>query len=299
MKILIADGLDQNGQNILKEAGHELVVKHYELDELVKAIADYEGIIVRSATKVTQAVIDAGKNLKLIARAGTGIDNIEHQYARSKGIAVLNAPGANSHSVAELVFAHLLALARSLNLTKASLSEGRWEKKAFGNGIELAGKTLGIVGYGRIGKIVARLATAWGMSVIVYDVVDVKPEAGIKQVSLEVLLKSADFITLHTPKASQPLITEKEIGMMKKGVYIVNCARGNAIDEKALLAGLNSGQVGGAGLDVYSEEPPKDLELVKHPRVSCSPHIGASTIEAQERVGIEIANRVVEHIKSL
>ncbi|MFH1212740.1 MAG: D-2-hydroxyacid dehydrogenase [Candidatus Neomarinimicrobiota bacterium] len=299
MKILIADGLDQNGQNILKEAGHELVVKHYEPDDLVKAILEYEGIIVRSATKVPRAVIDAGKNLKLIARAGTGIDNIDHQYARSLGIAVLNAPGANSYSVAELVFAHLLSLARSLNQATNSLREGRWEKKNFGNGFELAGKTLGIVGFGRIGKIVARLAIAWGIRVIVYDVAEIETELAVTIVTLDELLHTSDFITLHTPKSSQPLITEKEISMMKRGVLIVNCARGNAIDEKALLDGLNSGQVGGAGLDVYSEEPPKNLELVRHPRVSCTPHIGANTIEAQQRVGVEIAQRIVDFIKTL
>ncbi|MCK9560938.1 MAG: D-2-hydroxyacid dehydrogenase [Candidatus Marinimicrobia bacterium] len=299
MKILIADGLDQNGQDILKEAGLELVVKHYEPDELVTAIKDYDGIIVRSATKVPQAVIDAGTKLRLIARAGTGIDNIDHQYARAKGIAVLNAPGANSHSVAELVFAHLLALARSITAATVSLREGRWEKKTYGKGIELAGKTLGIIGFGRIGKIVSRLAVAWGMRVIVYDTATVNTEPTVKLVGFEDLLRESDFITLHTPKSSAPLITEKEIAMMKRGVYIVNCARGTAIDEKALLAGLNSGQVGGAGLDVYSEEPPTNLELLKHPRISCTPHIGASTLEAQERVGVEIAQRIVEHLKSL
>ncbi len=299
MKILIADGLDQKAQNILKDAGLELVVKHYEADELFTAIKDYDGIIVRSATKVPQVVIDAGKNLKFIARAGTGIDNIDHQYARAKGIAVLNAPGANSHSVAELVFAHLLALARFITPATISLREGRWEKKTFGNGIELAGKTIGIIGFGRIGKIVAHLAIAWGMHVLVYDVATINTEPTVKVVDFETLLKESDFITLHTPKTDQPIINEKEIAMMKRGVYIINCARGNAIDEKALLAGLNSGQVGGAGLDVFAAEPPQNMELLHHARVSSTPHIGASTLEAQERVGAEIAHRIVEYIGTL
>lgn len=297
MKILITDGLDLKGQYILRKAGIEVVVKHFEPDDLIIAIPEYDGIIVRSATKVSQGVIDAGINLKLIARAGTGIDNIDHQYARSKGVAVLNSPGANSHSVAEMVFAHLLALTRSVTLGTNSLREGCWKKKNLSNGIELAGKTLGIIGFGRIGRIVSHLALAWNMNVIVYDITKINPEPDIKSVTIEKLLREADFITLHTPKSVKPLITDKEIAVMKRGVYIINCARGNAIDENALLDGLKSGQIGGAGLDVFSEEPPKNLALLRHPHVSCTPHLGASTLEAQERIGIDIANKIIETLQ--
>jgi D-3-phosphoglycerate dehydrogenase len=297
MKILVSDGLDLKGQTILEKAGIKVIVKHFEPDDLIKAIPEYDGIIVRSATKVPQAVIDAGINLKLIARAGTGIDNIDHQYARSKGVAVLNTPGANSHSVAEMVFAHMLVLARSVTLGTNSLREGRWKKKNLSNGIELSGKTLGIIGFGRIGRIVSHLALAWNMNVIVHDITKIKSEPDIKSVSIEKLLREADFITLHTPKSVQPLIADKEIAIMKRGVYIINCARGNAIDENALLDGLKSGQIGGVGLDVFSEEPPKNLALLRHPRVSSTPHLGASTVEAQERIGIDIANKIVETLQ--
>lgn len=297
MKILVTDGLDLKGQYILRKAGIEVIVIHFEPDDLIKAIPEYDGIIVRSATKIPQAVIDAGINLKLVARAGTGIDNIDHQYARSKGVAVLNTPGANSHSVAEMVFAHLLALARSVTLGTNFLREGRWEKKKLSNAIELAGKTLGIIGFRRIGRIVSRLALAWNMNVIVYDITKINPGAAIKSISLEELLCKADFITLHTPKSDQPLITDKEIAVMKRGVYIINCARGNAVDEGALLDGLKSGQIGGVGLDVFSKEPPKSLTLLGHPRVSSTPHLGASTVEAQERTGIDIANKIIETLQ--
>ncbi len=294
MKILITDGISPIGQDILKKNGIDFDIQHYEHDELLKIIPEYDGILVRSATNVPKDVIDAGKNLKFIARGGTGIDNIDHEYTKSKGISVLNTPEANSHSVAELVFAHLLNLSRSLNQATTMLREGRWEKKALSKGIELAGKTIGIIGFGKIGKIVSKLARAWSMQVIFYDIVKVEPEPGIEQVSLEILFKESDFITLHTPNIGVPFITEKEIAMMKRGVYIVNCARGSVIDEKALIAGLNSGQVGGAGLDVFTEEPPTNLELLKHLRVSCTPHLGASTLEAQARIGVDIAHKVIE-----
>lgn len=297
MKILIADGLSAEGQKILRDHGIDFDIQHYELPDLIKAIPNYDGILVRSATTVTREVIEAGVNLKVIARGGAGIDNIDHQFAKSRGIPVLNTPAANSHSVAELVFAHLFALARFIPQANATMREGKWEKKAYAKGIELAGKTIGVVGFGKIGQIVAKLALGLGMKVIAYDVVPIKTDLDVKAVSFEELLKNADFITLHVPKQSQPLIGAKEIALMKPGVYIINCARGNLIDEKALLDGLNSGQVGGAGLDVFAEEPTTNLELVRHPRVSCTPHTGASTVEAQDRVGVEIAEKIVATLK--
>jgi len=297
MKLLIADGLSPDGQKILKEAGIDFDIQHYELDELIRVIPGYEGILVRSATNVPKEVIDAGKNLRLIARGGAGIDNIDHKYAKSLGIPVLNTPAANSHSVAELVLAHLFALARFIPQANITMREGKWEKKAYAKGIELAGKTLGIIGFGKIGQIVTRLAIGIGMQVKVYDVIEVKTDLNIRIVSLEELYQTSDFISLHVPKQPQPLIGEKELAMMKKGVYIINCARGNIVAEKALLAALNSGQVGGAGLDVYAEEPTTNFDLIRHPRVSCTPHTGASTIEAQDRVGVEIAEKIVTTLK--
>jgi len=293
MKILITDGLSKEGQAILRQAGIEFDIQFYEPAELLKVIPAYDGILVRSATNVPREVIDAGKKLKVIARGGAGIDNIDHKYARSIGIPVLNTPAANSHSVAELVFAHLFALARFIPQANITMREGKWEKKAYAKGLELAGKILGIVGFGKIGQIVARLAHGLGMQVIVYDIAETKTDLPIRMVSFPDLLKNSDFITLHVPKQAQPLIGVSEIEMMKPGVFIINCARGNVVDENALLDGLKSGKIGGAGLDVYAEEPTQNLELVRHPRVSVTPHTGASTIEAQERVGIEIATKIV------
>lgn len=297
MKILITDGLSKEGQKILKEAGIDFDVQFYELKDLINVIPNYDGILVRSATNVPKEVIDTGKNLKLIARGGAGIDNIDHKYAKSLGIPVLNTPAANSHSVAELVVAHLFALARFIPLANITMREGKWEKKSFAKGIELAGKTIGIIGFGKIGQIVAKLALGIGMKVLAYDVIEIKTDLDVKIVGFEELLKNSDFITLHTPKQPQPLIGAKEIDMMKPGVLIINCARGGVIDEIALLNGLNSVKVGGAGLDVYSQEPPFNLELIRHPRVSATPHIGASTIEAQDRVGVEIAQKIVATLK--
>jgi len=293
MKILITDGLSKEGQAILRQAGIEFDIQFYEPAELLKVIPAYDGILVRSATNVPREVIDAGKKLKVIARGGAGIDNIDHKYAKSIGIPVLNTPAANSHSVAELVFAHLFALARFIPQANITMREGKWEKKAYAKGLELAGKILGIVGFGKIGQIVARLAHGLGMQVIVYDIAETKTDLPIRMVSFPDLLKNSDFITLHVPKQAQPLIGVSEIEMMKPGVFIINCARGNVVDEKALLKGLKSGKIGGAGLDVYAEEPTQNLELVRHPRVSVTPHTGASTIEAQERVGVEIATKIV------
>lgn len=292
MKVLITDGLSPKGQQILRAAGIDFHIEHYQPEELIEAIPEYDAVIVRSATKVTQEVIDAGQNLKTIARAGTGIDNIDHRYAESSGIPVLNAPGANSHSVAELVFAHLFALLRFIPQANITLRRGEWNKKQY-KGHEIAGKTLGIIGFGRIGKITARLALQWDMKVVVYDIVEQTSDQALEFVSLPELLSRADFITLHVPKLKKPLITKREIGMMKEGVYLINCARGGVIDEDDLLGALNSGKIAGAGLDAFLNEPTPNPELVNHPKVSVTPHIGASTVEALDRVGIQIAKKVV------
>jgi len=298
MKVLITDGLSPKGQKILKDNQIDFDIHHYEKDELIKVIPKYDGIIVRSATKVPREVIDAGEKLKLIGRAGAGIDNIDHQYARSKNIPVLNVPGANSHSVAELVFAHMFAMARFIPRANLTMRKGQWNKKEY-KGIELAGKTLGIIGFGRIGKIVARLALALGMKVLVYDVEKVDTDLDVEFASKEHVLKQADFITLHTPKLDQPVIADRELGLMKNGAYLINCARGGVVDEHALIDALNSCRLAGAGIDVYVDEPTENMELVNNPKVSVTPHIGAATKEAQDRVGIQIAEKVAEALKSL
>lgn len=298
MKVLITDGLSPKGQKILENNGIDFDIQFYEPNELIKAIADYDSVLVRSATKVPKEVIDAGKKLKVIARAGAGIDNIDHQYAKSIGIPVLNTPGANSASVAELVFAHMFALARFIPQANITMRNGEWNKKAY-KGIELAGKTLGIVGFGKIGQLTANIALGLGMKVLATDVIDVKTDMDVTITSKEELFKNADFISLHIPKPTQPFITKKEIDMMKDGVYIINCARGGVVDEKDLLDALNLGKVSGAGIDVYMEEPTRNIELVSHPKVSVTPHVGASTKEAQDRVGIEIAEKLVEALKKL
>lgn len=296
MKILIADGISPFGQEILKENNIDFDIQHYEHDELLKVIPEYDGILVRSATKVPRDIIDAGKNLKLIARGGTGIDNIDHKYAKSKGIPVLNTPGANSASVSELVFAHMFALARFIPQANITMRKGEWNKKAY-KGFELAGKTLGIVGFGRIGQITAKMALAFGMKVLAYDLADIQTDLDVKIVTKEELLKESDFITLHVPKQAQNFITKTEFELMKPTVFLINTARGGVVNEEDLLEALNTGKIAGAGLDAFLNEPNPNPELVNHPKVSVTPHIGASTKEAQDRVGIQIAEKIVAVLK--
>ncbi len=295
MKILISDGLSKKGQEIIENAGIECVNQHYSPEELLENIKDYDCILVRSATKVPKEVIDAGENLKVIARGGAGIDNIDHQYAKTKGIPTLNTPAANSASVAELAVAHMFALARFLHKSNVTMRDGKWNKKEY-KGIELNGRTLGIVGCGKIGQLTAGRANGLGMNVIGYDPF-IKEAEGIEMVSFDELLAKADFVSLHVPKQAEPVIGAKEIAKMKDGVYLINCARGGVVDEAALLDALNSEKVAGAGIDVYVEEPTNNIELVSHPNVSVTPHVGASTTEAQERVGSEIAEKIVAALK--
>ena len=297
MKVLICDPLAESAIARLREAGLEVVERTgMSPEELAAELAKgYEAIVVRSATKVRKAAIDAAVGLKLIVRAGVGLDNIDVEYAREKGIQVRNTPRASTDSVAELTLAHMLALARSLPQATISLREGKWEKKAF-KGIELSGKTLGVIGIGRIGQAVARRALCLGMRVIAFDkFVKESPLPEVRMVSLEELLREADFITLHVPAdPAGPVIGQREIALMKDGAYLINCARGGVVDETALLSALNSGKLAGAGLDVFEEEPPKDMELLRHPKVSLTPHIGAQTKEAQARVGDEVVDILLE-----
>ncbi len=298
MKVLVTDGISADGAKILLDAG--LTVDQLTLTpgELLARIGEYDCILVRSATKVSKDVIDAGKNLKVIARGGVGVDTIDVAHANAKNILVLNTPAASAISVAELTIGHLLAVSRFLNLSSMEMRQGRWPKKEYSKGFEVFGKTLGVIGLGNIGKEVARRALALGMKVLAYDPPFTPMEFFVEITTKERLLSSSDFITLHIPldKAHGPVIGKKEIAMMKKGVVIINCARGGVVDQNALLEGLNNGTIAGAGLDVFEHEPPTDAEkaLINHPRVSVSPHIGGSTLEAQARIGTEIALKVVK-----
>jgi D-3-phosphoglycerate dehydrogenase len=298
MKILVTDGISPEGAKVLTDAGHEVHQKNLNPTELLATIGSYDSIIVRSATKVTKDVIEAGLNLKVIARGGVGVDNIDVKHAQSKGILVLNTPAASAISVAELAIGHMLAVARFLHLSSMEMRAGKWPKKEYSKGIELYKKTLGILGLGNIGKEVARRALGMGMSVLAYDPPFTPMDFLVEITTKEKLLQNSDFITLHLPfkKEQDPVLGKKEFDLMKKGVVIINCARGGVVDETALLENLNAGKVAGAGLDVFADEPPTETQkaLINHPRVSVSPHIGGSTVEAQERVGLEIALKVVK-----
>ena len=296
MKILITDGISPFGKAIFKDNQIDFDVQFYEHDDLLKVIPEYDGILVRSATKVPCDIIDAGKNLKLIARGGTGIDNIDHAYAKSKGIPVLNTPGANSASVSELVFAHMFALARFIPQANITMRNGEWNKKAY-KGFELSGKTLGIIGFGKIGQITAKMALGLGMKLLVYDLAEIKTDLNVKIVSKEELLKESDFITLHVPKQAQNFITKAEFELMKPTVFLINTSRGGVVNEDDLLEALNTGKIAGAGIDAFLNEPTPNPDLVNHSKVSVTPHIGASTKEAQDRVGIEIAEKIVAVLK--
>lgn len=314
-KVLANDGIDAAGKAILERAGFTVITEKTAQENLVSYInaEQISVILVRSATQVRADIIDNCPSLKVIGRAGVGMDNIDVAYAREKGLAVLNTPGASSQSVAELVFAHLFTLARNLHTANRAMPQtGATDfnglKKTCSTGFELKGKTLGIIGFGRIGQATATMALGLGMNVLPYDPFVEKTDLEIDffhtddtfsieyfTVPLEDVIAKSDFLTLHVPgsKDGKPLIGEAELARMKDGVVIVNTARGGLIDENALLAALESGKVAGAGLDVFVGEPKPDNRLLVHPNISLSPHIGGSTTEAQERIGIELAEAVV------
>ena len=298
MRILITDGIEKTGADILLKAGFELTQKTLKPDELVEAIGSYDAIIVRSATKVTKEVIDAGARLRVIARGGVGLDNIDVAYAKTRGITVLNTPKASSISVAELTISHLMSLGRFLPMSNITMRKKEWPKKEFSAGIEVTGKTLGIFGLGNIGREVARRALGLMMTVVAHDPWVTSTDLNVRLVGKDELLKISDYITLHVPyeKARGPVIARADFEKMKQGVILINCARGGVVVERDLLEALNSRRVLYAGMDVFEHEPPtpEEFDLINHPRVSVSPHIGASTREAQDRVGVEIAQKVVE-----
>jgi D-3-phosphoglycerate dehydrogenase len=302
-KVLICDSLAKEAVAILSKAGLGVDEKiGLKEEELVSCIGDYSAIIVRSATKVTRRVIEAGKKLEVIARGGVGLDNIDIACAEERGIPVLNTPKASSISVAELAIGLMFALARFLPQADASIKAGKWEKKKF-TGFELYGKRLGIIGIGRIGQEVAARAMGLGMKVTTYDpfgcCAPTIHAPLMDTCDLDGLLGESDIITLHVPKTKETthMIGAKQFAMMKKGVVIVDCARGGIVDEQALCEALKAGKVRGAALDVFEKEPPDGNPLLKLENVIVTPHIGASTVEGQFRVGTEIAALVVEKLK--
>lgn len=298
--VLISDDVNQKAVDILSNNGLE-VTKNTKLtvEELKEAVKTYDCLVVRSATKVTADILKsaaATRNLKLVARAGTGVDNIDVDAASELGVLVMNALGSNTISAVELTCAHLMSMARSLPRAHQSMKEGKWERSKF-LGTELYGKTLALLGLGRIGREVASRMRAFGMHVIGYDPVmsvEQMAEFGVAGKSLDEIWPVADYISVHVPllKETENLIGTEVIGKCKQGFRVVNCARGGIIDEEALLAALASGKCGGAGLDVWREEPTKNAELVAHPNVVCTPHLGASTSEAQHRVAVDIAEQI-------
>lgn len=319
IKILANDGIETAAKEMLTKQGYEVVTDKVPQENLITEInaKQYNALLVRSATKVRKDLIDACPSIKLIGRGGVGMDNIDVEYARSKGIKVVNTPAASSQSVAELAFAHLFTLTRMLHESNRAMpAEGTTKfpelKKKLSKGIEVNDKTLGIIGFGRIGQKVAKIALGLGMKVLATD--PLVPEAKIdidiyqankvsvtvsvllKTVPFEEVIKNSDFITLHVPMPAdkKPLITAKEIEKMKNGVFIINDARGGVIDEKDLLEALKSGKVAYAGMDVFLNEPTPNPELLKLANVSLTPHVGGSTVEAQNRIGIELADKIID-----
>lgn len=295
IRVLTNDGLQTEAINKLTLLGVEVVNSHYDKDELGAVLKEFDILVIRSATKVTADILDKaqGGKLKLIIRAGVGIDNIDVPYATEKGVVVKNTPNASSESVAELVIGHMFSLARFISISNCTMRVGQWNKKKY-EGIELGGKILGIVGMGRIGKALAKKAEALGMKVVYNDILGKQDELPYEFFDLDELLKISDFISLHVPydKENGSLIGKDQFNIMKDGVYLINCARGKVVDESALLEALDNGKVAGAGVDVFEEEPTKNEALVNHTKVSVTPHIGAATKEAQERIGEEVVTTI-------
>jgi D-3-phosphoglycerate dehydrogenase len=319
MKILANDGIAPIGKKNLENASFEVCIDTVPQEDLIKAINDnnYVGLLVRSATTVRKDLIDACPGLKLIGRGGVGMDNIDVEYARSKGIKVINTPAASSQSVAEQVMAHLFGAARSLydsnrQMPVSGITEFKKLKKKYGKGVELRGSTMGIIGFGRIGQSLASYALGCGMNVIAFDpfvpnatihvnVANQTVNVDIYTTSLNDLLANANFISLHMPMPANEnaLIGNEEFSKMKDGVIIANAARGGVIDEQALIENLNSGKVAHAALDVFTNEPTPREDLLNHSNISLTPHTGAATLEAQDRIGDELASQIINHFQKI
>ena len=310
VRILVNDGIEESGKKMLEAAGFEVDLNNIPQDQLIEKLNAYDAICVRSATKVRKDLIDACPNLKVIARGGVGLDNIDVEYARSKGIKVINTPAASSRSVAELAFAHLFSIVRFLDKAHRDMpqkgdSEFNALKKAYAKGVELEGKTLGVIGMGRIGQATIKMGLGLGMEVLAFDpyVEEVtitlsnslyKVDVPVKKTPLDELLAKADVISIHVPGVPQPIINAGEFAKMKDGVILINCSRGGVVNEDAMMDALNSGKVAAAGVDVFDNEPTPRTDIIHHPKVSSTPHIGASTLEAQEKVGSELASQLIE-----
>lgn len=296
-KVLLTDGLEENGKEILRSAAEVTDQSGISAEDLLKVVGQYDALIVRGRTKVTESVLAAAPHLKVVGRAGVGVDNIDLAAAKAYQVTVVNSPLATTVAVAELTLSLMLSLVRELPRADASMKAGKWLKKEF-EGRELFGKTLGVIGFGRIGSAVAARAKAFEMKILAYDPLvsaeEIKKRGG-EPVSLDELLTAADMITMHMPLTadSRNLLNAEALAKTKAGVYIVCAARGGVIDEEALLAALNSGHVAGAALDVFANEPPGTTELVAHPHVIDSPHIGAQTVEAQARAANDIAEEIL------
>lgn len=302
MRILVTDGMDASALAKLRENGHEVVEQFYEPEALGAALREFDAVVVRSATKVRKNHIDEAKGgkLRLIIRGGVGVDNIDVQYAEEQGITVRNTPRASSNAVAELAIALLFSCARNISVAGHTMREEKWEKKAYSKGFELQGKTMGVIGYGRIGQMVGQKGQALGMNVL-SSVHRNKPQGceceTMRFVSMDELLAQSDIITLCAPGGEKPIVDAEALAKMKDGVVIVNVSRGSNVDEKALLEALESGKVRAAGLDVWENEKAPNWPLASHPAVSCTPHIGAGTKEAQKRIGSEIVEIIQEFNK--
>ena len=298
LRILLNDGLDKKAISNLELLGFDVDTNHYDIEDLKEKIKKIDCIVIRSATKIRRELIDEaikGGNLKLIIRGGVGVDNIDVQYAEQNGIKVRNTPNASSSSVAEIILAHMFSLARFLNQSNITMKAGLWKKKDY-VGIELEGKTLGIIGMGRIGSELAKKCTALGMKIIYFDLMDIKNiDNNYRKVEFDELLRKSDFISINI-SGTKSIIGSEELKKVKKGAFIINTSRGKALDEEAIITSLNDGTLGGVGLDVFLEEPSKNLELINHPKVSLTPHIGASTKEAQMKIGEEVINIIKEEI---
>jgi D-3-phosphoglycerate dehydrogenase len=300
-RVLVADSIAESAMKKIQNAGLELVVRNKDKDgPIEEQIKGFDCIVVRSATKVTKEVMQAADELKLVVRAGVGLDNVDLEAAKQAGIKVLNTPEAPTVSVAEMVFSLMFGLARNIAQADSSMKGERWEKKKLA-GTELWNKTLGIVGFGRIGQEVGRRAKAFDMEVLAYDVIDIDEicrEIGAERANLEGIIERSDYITLHVPLLPQTkgMFSTDEFNRMKSTAFLVNTSRGGVVDESALLEALNEGLIAGAALDVFESEPPKDWKLVKHPKLVATPHLASSTREAQSRVGDLTAEKVIKEL---
>ena len=298
LRILLNDGLDKKAISNLELLGCDVDTNHYDIEDLKEKIKEVDCIVIRSATKIRRELIDEaikGGKLKLIIRGGVGLDNIDVQYAEQNGIKVRNTPNASSSSVAEIILAHMFSLARFLNQSNITMKAGLWKKKDY-VGVELEGKTLGIIGMGRIGSELAKKCISLGMKIIYFDLMDIKNiDNNYRKVEFDELLGESDFISINI-SGTKSIIGSEELKKVKKGAFIINTSRGKALDEEAIITSLNDGTLGGVGLDVFLEEPSKNLELINHPKVSLTPHIGASTKEAQMKIGEEVINIIKEEM---